>query len=51
MQFDRLRRRWLQDEVAELRKELAAVRAELDRLRVTPVGFGAKRSWHLVALV
>ena len=24
---------WLQDEVAELRKELAAARAELDRLR------------------
>jgi hypothetical protein len=33
MQFDRLRRRWLQDEVAELRKELAAGRAELHRLR------------------
>jgi len=33
MQFDRLRRRWLQDEVAELRKELAAARAESDRLR------------------
>jgi hypothetical protein len=33
MQFDRLRRRWLQDEVAELRKELAAARAELHRLR------------------
>jgi len=33
MQFDRLRRRWLQDEVAELRKELAAARAELERLR------------------
>ena len=33
MQFDRLRRRWLQDEVAELRKELAAARAELPRLR------------------
>ena len=26
---------WLQDEVAELRKELAAARAELDRLRAT----------------
>ena len=35
MQFDRLRRRWLQDEVAELRKELAAARAELRRLRAT----------------
>jgi hypothetical protein len=33
MQFDRLRRRWLQDEVAELRRELAAARAELHRLR------------------
>jgi hypothetical protein len=35
MQFDRLRRRWLQDEVAALRKELAAACAELHRLRVT----------------
>ena len=35
MQFDRLRRRWLQDEVAELRKELAAARAELRGLRAT----------------
>ena len=26
---------WLQDEVAELRKELAAARAELHRLRAT----------------
>jgi len=26
---------WLQDEVAELRKELAAAGAELDRLRAT----------------
>ena len=33
MQFDRLRRRWLQEEVAELRKELAAACAELHRLR------------------
>jgi hypothetical protein len=27
--------KWLQDEVAALRKELAAARAELDRLRAT----------------
>jgi len=33
MQFDRLRRRWLQDEVAKLRRELAAARAEFDPLR------------------
>jgi hypothetical protein len=33
MQFDRSRRRWLQDEVAKLRRELAAARAELNRLR------------------
>ena len=26
---------WLQDEVAELRKELAGARAELERLRAT----------------